>query len=282
MVLDEWHPIADSSEVRGRGPVRTRLLGAPVTYEVDPGGMQHAWRYNSAGQRVDLPTRDRFGYLWATLGAPGHDLFVIPECDEPDRRTMNASTIGVHVSAPRAVENFLDMAHFPFVHSGVLGAEPHTEIRDYDVSVDPVGGEIYATKCLIYQPKAAASSSAGADVEYTYRVPHPFCSVLYKTSGTDVGRQDVIALFVHPLDEVNVRAHLFLSVLDETNEDKEIRSFQQSIFGQDKPILENQLPKRLPLSPRVEIPIRADKVSVAYRRWLSDSGISYGVIRGER
>ena len=33
------------------------------------------------------------------------------------------------------MENFLDMAHFPYVHSGYLGIEPHTEVRDYDVDI---------------------------------------------------------------------------------------------------------------------------------------------------
>ena len=67
-------------------------------------------------------------------------------------------------------------------------------------------------------------------------------------------------------------------MLDDEHEDKEIRNFQQSIFGQDKPILENQYPKRLPLDPRAETPIRADKSAVAYRRWLSCKGITYGVL----
>jgi phenylpropionate dioxygenase-like ring-hydroxylating dioxygenase large terminal subunit len=52
----------------------------------------------------------------------------------------------------------------------------------------------------------------------------------------------------------------------------------QLIFAQDKPILENQLPKRLPLDPRAETPIRADAVSVVYRRWLRDHSVTYGAI----
>ena len=34
----------------------------------------------------------------------------------------------------------------------------------------------------------------------------------------------------------------------------------------------------LPLDPRAETPIRADKSAITYRRWLSDKGITYGVI----
>ncbi len=44
----------------------------------------------------------------------------------------------MNVSAPRAVENFLDMGNFPFVHDGLLGSEPRTEVADYKVAVDSV------------------------------------------------------------------------------------------------------------------------------------------------
>jgi phenylpropionate dioxygenase-like ring-hydroxylating dioxygenase large terminal subunit len=27
------------------------------------------------------------------------------------------------------------MGHFPYVHSGILGEEPHTEVKEYDVEV---------------------------------------------------------------------------------------------------------------------------------------------------
>ena len=42
--------------------------------------------------------------------------------------------------------------------------------------------------------------------------------------------------------------------------------------------LENQFPKKLPLDSRAETPIRADKSAIAYRRWLSQKGLTYGVI----
>ena len=52
----------------------------------------------------------------------------------------------------------------------------------------------------------------------------------------------------------------------------------QLIFSQDKPILENQLPKRLPLDPRAEIPVRSDASSLACRRWLTAQGVTCGAI----
>jgi phenylpropionate dioxygenase-like ring-hydroxylating dioxygenase large terminal subunit len=102
--------------------------------------------------------------------------------------------------------------------------------------------------------------------------------VLYKSSPADERRLDVIAIFLQPVDQEHIRAHMMLCLLDADSEDKVIKRFQQTIFGQDKPILENQTPKRLPLDPRAETPIRADKSAIAYRRWLSQKGVTYGVI----
>jgi phenylpropionate dioxygenase-like ring-hydroxylating dioxygenase large terminal subunit len=292
VILNLWHPLAAVAETAVGLVHTTTLLGERVGYALDASHGVTAWRVRTGRPEGDpirdedvadpLPARTRFGYVWTSLGSPDGELFAIPEYDEPDRRNMNASTIGIHVSAPRAIENFLDMGHFPFVHTDVLGAEPHTEVREYDVEVSAERDEILATECRMFQPKAAASSSGGADVEYAYRVPHPYCGVLYKSSGGDPARRDVIAVFLQPVDEEHTRAHMLLSVLDDEHEDSEIRNFQQSIFGQDKPILENQYPKRLPLDPRAETPIRADKSAVAYRRWLSRKGITYGVLPAAR
>jgi phenylpropionate dioxygenase-like ring-hydroxylating dioxygenase large terminal subunit len=191
---------------------------------------------------------------------------------------MSCGSIGIHVSAPRAVENFLDMGHFPYVHTDILGSEPHTEVKEYDVEVSEERDEVLATKCKFIQPMAAKSATQAMEVEYVYRVPHPFCSVLYKSCPEDENRRDVIGIFLQPMTEETCRAHLLQSMIDSYSTITDLRRFQQTIFGQDKPILENQYPKKLPLDPRSETPIRADKSAIAYRRWLSQKGITYGVI----
>lgn len=270
---DEWQVVGALEELASAGKSRTRLFGEPITIERD-GTDVRILRADGA----PLPALIRYGYIWTSLGTPKRDLFALPEYAEADRRNLHAATFGVNVSAPRAIENFLDMAHFPYVHTGILGEEPHTEVKDYDVDLSEERDEVLATGCLFYQPMAAASAEAGSDVEYIYRVPHPFCSVLYKSSPGAPGRQDVIALFLQPVDEEHVRANMLLSLIDDESSDARLRNFQQTIFAQDKPILENQIPKRLPLDPRAETPIRADKTAITYRRWLAAKGITYGTI----
>lgn len=288
VILNLWHPIGAIAETPVGIVVETVLLEERVSLAMAPDDAVAVWLSRPelrAGDTADvasiadrLPAKIAYGYVWTSLGSPPEDIFSIPEYAEPDRRKLNAATFGVNVSAPRAIENFLDMGHFPYVHTDILGAEPHTEVKEYDVEISVDRDEILATRCRFFQPMASTASDGGADVDYVYRVPHPFCSVLYKSSPLDETRRDVIAVFLQPVDQEHVRAHMLLCVLDEDNEDKVIKRFQQTIFGQDKPILENQVPKRLPLDPRAETPIRADKSAIAYRRWLSQKGVTYGVI----
>lgn len=277
-VLNQWYPLAAVDECAAGEVVSTALLGEPVSYSVDAEGQPSCWRVVDGDRRCEpLPAVVQHGYLWATVGAPEGPIFDIPEMRELDRRVLNAATLGVHVSGPRAVENFLDMGHLPFVHEGVLGEQPHTEVVDYEVEV--ANGELLATGCRIFQPKAAAASDHGAMVDYTFRVPHPMCALLYKSTPVDPVRLDVLGLFVHPIGEEYVRAHLFDCLLDDSNSIADIRRFQQGVLAQDKPILENQVPKRLPLDPGAETPVRADKTAIAYRRWLWTEGVTYGVVR---
>ncbi|KIC07680.1 (2Fe-2S)-binding protein [Leisingera sp. ANG-M1] len=275
VVLEQWHPLISDRELADLGEFRTTLLERPLTIKHGARGIATV---TADGPGASPKVLQQYGYVWASFGQDPNSLFPFPEFEEPDRRFVPTGVFGVNVSAGRAVENFLDMGHFPYVHTGILGEEPHTEVKEYDVEVSETRDEVVATRCRFYQPKAALASDEGADVEYTYRVPHPNCALLYKSSPADPSRRDVIYLFLQPMGEEWVRAHTGMCILDEDNTDESIRYFQQVIFGQDKPILENQHPKRLPLDPRAETPIRADKTAIAYRRWLSQKGLTYGVI----
>ena len=288
VVRDLWH-ILGAIEELPRGQVKlTRLLGEPLALASDDTGSIHVWRPEGTTRQGEifepgsinkpLPVKLAYGYVWTSLGTPKPDLFAIPEYDEPDRRNVHCATFKVHVSAPRAVENFLDMGHFPFVHANYLGIEAKPEVKDYDVEISTERDEVLATRCRFFQPIAALSATGGMEVEYIYRVPHPYCAILYKSCPADEKRLDVVTLFLQPIDEEHVAANMLMSIVDHDSSDTAIKAFQQKIFGQDKPILENQIPKRLPLDPRAEMPVRADKSSIAYRRWLSQKGITYGCI----
>ncbi|WP_282159163.1 aromatic ring-hydroxylating dioxygenase subunit alpha [Shimia thalassica] len=268
---DAWYPVGLCSDLSADGR-KTRLMGEPITVKTGPDGAPEV--LDSDNEL--LPVIVRFGHVWTSLGAPQKDLFTIPEADQPGRTLVDVGVVRVKCSPLRAVENFLDIAHFPFVHTDILGAEPHTEVEDYKVEIRDEEDEVWATKVKFFQPQAAKSAEGGITTEYMYRVPAPTCSVLYKTCPPRPGEWDVICLFVQPLTEDLCDVWPWMALYDEDNTMTELIHFQQMIFLQDRSILENQIPTRLPLDPGMEMPTRADMTSVAYRRWLKRHNYTYG------
>ena len=274
--LDQWYCIESLQDIAA-SIIASRLLGIDLRISRDAAGVISV---TAAGRDDTLPTRERYGYLWTTLGSPATDLLAIPEADEQDRRVIVCGAISVKTSGLRIVENFLDMAHFPFVHTDILGAEPHTEVLHYSTEIRRDVDEVWATNCQFFQPQAAVSATGGITTQYMYRVANPFATILYKTCPNAANRWDVICLFVQPLEPDRCRAHPVMFLIDDVSPLTELIHFQQLIFLQDRIILENQRPALLPLEPRAEIPTRADASSIAYLRWLKEKGINYGTTVG--
>jgi phenylpropionate dioxygenase-like ring-hydroxylating dioxygenase large terminal subunit len=272
-LLNDWHIVADRESLSQDKPFPTRLLGVDLIVRE----RAESFEVIREDTGVALKSAERYGFIWTCLGTPRRDIVFIPEANEADRHLVSGGSIAVKVSGLRAVENFLDMGHFPFVHTGWLGEEPHTEVAPYNVEIT-AEDEVLATECKFYQPIASPTAREGFVVDYIYKVIRPYTVALYKSNPIQKHRLDVITLFVQPVDEENCIAHPYLCYLKDGMEAATVRSFMQLIFAQDKPILENQVPKRLPLDPRAETPIRADAVSVSYRRWLRDRAVTYGAI----
>ena len=267
--LNQWYTVGALKDF-GQGTLPRRLLGEGLSVT-----RQGERFVVSAGGRF-LPVKTDYGHLWTSLGTPARGLFELPEAKEPDRRAIYCGAVTVRASGLRLVENFLDLAHFPYVHTDVLGTEEKPEVAKYEVEQRRDVDELWATKCEFFQPKSAASSADGQISQYMYRVVTPFNVMLYKTPPSAPNRWDVIALFVQPVEPELSIAHPFMLVVDATSTDAELIGFQQMIFLQDKIVLENQRPRLLPLQPGRETPTRADLSSVLYRRWLKEKELSYG------
>jgi phenylpropionate dioxygenase-like ring-hydroxylating dioxygenase large terminal subunit len=190
--LDQWYVIETEAAIPV-GTMPNRLLGVDLEVTRAPDG---AITVMATGRDEPLPTKSKFGFLWTTLGTPERDIFPVPETDEADRRYVPCGAVSVKASGLRIIENFLDMAHFPFVHTDILGSEPHTEVPQYLSEIRRDVDEVWATNCTFFQPRIAATESNGDFVHLTYRVPTPFVVMLYRVCPTAPDRLDAIALFI--------------------------------------------------------------------------------------
>jgi len=259
----------------------------------------HAWTFAPSGQCTRIPAlpdhkpaastcarayaaTERYGLVWVCLGTPAGDVLPFPEYADPNLRKVICGPYDVPTSGPRIVENFLDLAHFPYVHTGILGDPARTEVRDYKVDSawdDGAGGTgVRATECYFWQPQTNSLAHGGSEVEYTYRVVRPYTAILTKAPEAQEGFWEAISLHVQPMTEETSRVWLILALTNFVQSDEELRAFQDKIFAGDVPILHNQVPKRLPLGAGAEMPMRCDRMSLAYRRYLVERGLTFGVI----
>lgn len=261
----------------------------------------HGWQFDASGQcRLqpahprDVPpkaacahryqVREAYGMVWVCLGEPARDLLPFPEYHDERLRNVLCGPYPVNACGPRIIENFLDMAHFAFIHTGVLGDLEHTEVPDYKVSpYDDGQGQrgmqgVIATGCFAYQPVSNILAKDGTMVEYTYRVVRPLTAILTKLPANMEGFAEAISLHVQPVTEEQCNAWIIVAMTNTVSTEEETRAFQDQIFKQDLAILESQRPKRVPLEPGIEVPQRADRLSAAYRRMLKELGLRYGVL----
>ena len=260
----------------------------------------HGWQFDGKGQAVHVPAlpafqppathratthavRERYGLLWVSLQADADDTTLPAFAAEADERLRkaNCGPYDVATSAPRIVENFLDMSHFGFVHEGWLGTREHTAFRDHAVQTTPTG--FLASGCKAWQPQSSVHAQGGADVDYTYEVNAPYTAVLTKVpDNTTVpieGFREAIALFICPVAPERSRVWFRLAMNDFESPDSKLQAFQDTIFSQDKPVLESQRPRCLPISEAAavrELHSAADRSSAAYRRYLRERGVTFG------
>jgi phenylpropionate dioxygenase-like ring-hydroxylating dioxygenase large terminal subunit len=258
----------------------------------------HGWQFDAVGQCVHVPALPKFvppathavktfacternGLVWVRLAGSGDAaLPAFAAEDDAQLRKVNCGPYDVAASAPRIIENFLDMAHFGFVHEGWLGSRDVAQIADYAVEATPTG--LRATGCKAVQPQSNLHSTVAAEVAYTYEVTAPYTAQLTKVPDASSvalqGYRESIGLFICPVTPEQSRVWFRLAVADFTSTDQVLRDFQHTIFTQDQPVLESQSPKRLPLDLRAEVHTAVDKASSAYRRFLKQQNVSFGVI----
>ena len=248
----------------------------------------HGWAYDSSGQCTSFPSHpeqsppatarvkayaatEAYGFVWASLGEPKAAPPKFPEWDDPSYRKIVCGPFTYGAAATRAVENFLDVGHFPFVHGGLLGDKDHAAIEDYQVATTPEG--ILATDVKVWQPNPDGTG-VGRYVTYTYGTRRPFTAYFSKEGG---GQKYMIQLNVTPTDELGCIAWMTIAMnYGQDTPEQELRAFQEKIVSQDIPVVESQRPERLPLDLQAELHLRSDRIAVAYRKCLRQLGLSFG------
>ena len=248
----------------------------------------HGWRYAPDGQCTLIPSQpdlpiprkaraftyqcaERYGFIWVCMGEPENDIPVLPEWDDDRFIKVFTGPYEFTAGGTRVVENVLDVAHFPFVHDAMLGQESEPDaIADYDVEHTDDG--IRTGPVKVFQP---AGDHRRIPVESTYHFWCPRPLIAYLMKHLDDERCFSHSMMVTPVeDDVSLLWVMTAANFDHEEAPSRILARNDEVFGQDQPVVSTQRPALVPVELADELHVRADKLSVIYRKWLGNLGVT--------
>lgn len=248
----------------------------------------HGWSFGEDGKCVAIPSAEpdfpiprsghlqcyqtivRYGLVWICLGNPAADIPTISrETDDAFRRINNPVDVW-QVSATRMTDNFLDIAHFPWVHTGTFGNNQRRAVPKIKLEslVDDFYGYQYA---VVAENPPIASLSSGqdtADVNRRMTTGFQLPFVVRSTIEYGTGLEHILLLLSTPIDDVTS----YFTFVIWRNDDfrvsaEDLAAFDRLIGEEDRTMLE-KIPGVLPFTQGTLASTQADKASTAWRLQL--------------
>jgi phenylpropionate dioxygenase-like ring-hydroxylating dioxygenase large terminal subunit len=245
----------------------------------------HGWAFGAAGRCVAIPSADadfpipngahlscvatttRYGLVWVCLGEDPPAIPCIVQEEDAAFRRINNPVEPWQVSATRMTDNFLDIAHFPWVHVGTFGNRQRTRVPD--IELDALDDDFYgyAYPVVAENPDGANLTSGqnaetvSRDMTTGFNLPFTVRSTIAYASGL----RHILLLLPVPIDDITS----YFTFVVWRNDDFSISAedmirFDRMIGQEDKAMLE-KLSGVLPLGPQDLANTRSDKPSVAWR-----------------
>src|SRR3954454_18245158 len=266
-----WHPVGLSRELRPGGWLQVRLLG-------------RTWmlRRTDDGPAADPPAfgvRERLGLVWLAPAEPVDVPLEVPEAT--DRRFVTGWLPPVRSIGPAGplADNFLDVAHFPFVHAETFGAADQLEVPAYDVTERPGGFESVQEQWFdnVQDPGVAMGERPLRQrrrATYVYRAPF---QLRLRLDFLDSGATTTILFLLQPEDLDSTRIYVVLLLASGPGLPLPAPADVAAQVALQHEILEEDVRSQaalavpgLPLDLRDEVHVPADRLGVALRQALCD------------
>jgi phenylpropionate dioxygenase-like ring-hydroxylating dioxygenase large terminal subunit len=255
----------------------------------------HGWQYGSDGICKLIPqledptqvpgkarvnayrTREAYGLMSVALEEPRWDLPEIPELGAGGWAVVEAGPYSWNADASRQVENFTDFGHFPWVHPGLLGDPSRPVVPSYDVEIDG-----HVLRYDIVRPEAPNSDDFpvfGNEVveaperRSRYQLHLPYTILLRLGWGGEAGM--VYFFASQPVDEERCTGYVVIGRnYDLEQSPRVLQDFEDTIFEQDRLVVESQRPERVPFDLAAEMHLKFDAVAMNYRRAMREQGLA--------
>lgn len=264
----------------------------------------HGWCFDRAGACSEIPALGPGAVVppRARLAAPARvaeDLgmvFVAPEepltplpaiaeaADESFARGELEPT-RARAGAGLLADNFLDFAHFPFVHAATFGTDESAELEPYRVERDGWSFTVVYEHPFANREDPAVAAGTRPLVQtrrMTYRYTAPFFLSL-RLEFLEAAGVNTIGFFIQPEDDDTCRLYTTLWRDDLGGDAERLASackFEQQVLDEDLALQERFAERSLPLELTEEVHTRADRSTVELRRVLADLVAEAGAAGG--
>ena len=222
---------------------------------------------------------ERYGLVWTCLARRAGDeegaaIPPVTHWEDEGFQHINCPYIDVAAFAGRQVEGFLDVAHFAFVHADSFADANNPEVPDYNPVRTDDGFETEYWSTMANIPHGV-HMDVPEDFQWLrhfhLHVPFSASLVVHFPEGARLSMLNAAS----PVSAKRTR--LFDARCRNFDTDQpveDVYAFNKQIFEEDRAMVEAQKPENLPLDPKLEVHIPADKSSIAYRRALRVIGLS--------
>ena len=252
----------------------------------------HGWQFNhdgscrlipALGPDAVVPKRacleplavcERYGLVWLAPVAPSIPLIEIAEWADPALTPIWLPDVDIRASAAQFIDNFLDFAHFPFVHNGTFGNAESPFLHDYSVEKHRHGLVVHYEHTIANHEDPLVATGQHPLVQprimrYEYTVPF---SALLRLELPMPQSVNAIAIFCQPLNAGLTRLYMVM-LRNDCPDDASAQAavdYEMAVLREDLRVIEKLPDPSLPLEATGQVHTRADRSTVELRRLLRE------------
>lgn len=250
----------------------------------------HGWQFSAEGRCVHVPAMgdeatppparltapyvmEKYGMVWVAPEEPITDPLHIAEWDDDTLDKVWIDPVDVRAGAAQIIDNFLDFAHFPYVHDGTFGSDQDRLVHDYSTerTEDGWGFVVHYPHVIENHEDPAVATGEHPlvqprEMRYDYRVPFTANLHLFLPL---TGMVNAIVMWCQPMTLDTTRVHIVMlrnDCPDEASRQAAV-AYELRVFDEDLSILERLPDRSVPLE-RGQVHVRSDRHTVEFRRIL--------------
>jgi vanillate O-demethylase monooxygenase subunit len=250
----------------------------------------HGWQYDANGRCAHVPAlgieatlppaqltipfvQEKYDLVWVSPLEPIIDILQIPEWEDASLTRVWMPPIDINAGAAQAIDNFLDFAHFPFVHAGTFGSEKDLLVNEYSTERTQDGWGFVVEYPHVIENHEDPLVKTGAHpliqdrlMRYDFRAP--FTANL-RLELPLTGMVNAIVMWCQPMTLDTTRVHIVM-IRNDCHTPKDIQDaidYEMKIFTEDLKVIEFLADKTVPLD-RGQSHVRSDRHTVEFRRIL--------------